>query len=117
MASTNSHSYPQHNNDPQDDPQDGPQNNNHLGNDPQNKDRAIVFDLAQCQDITSTFEQCFTSIYPFQTSILSDLNRLDFKNLQLAGVRTPVSQNIKEKLSYSEQMRRAGVWLAFVLQH
>ncbi|MCJ1424810.1 hypothetical protein MMC29_002698 [Sticta canariensis] len=89
MASTNSHSYPQDNNDPQDDPQDGPQNDNHLGNDHQTKDQTIVFDPAQGQDITSEFEQCFTSMYPFQTSILSNLNHLDFKNLQLAGFRTP----------------------------
>lgn len=36
-------------------------------------------------------------MYPFQASVMSNLNRLDFRNLQLAGIRTPISQQLQRK--------------------
>ena len=44
----------------------------------------------------SMFESYFTNDYPFQESMMKRLNRLDFKNLQLAGLRTPVSQELQK---------------------
>lgn len=87
--------------------QDGPQKNDPLGSDPQvdpqdgaqsqNNDALTVFDSAKVQDSTSRFERCLTTIYPSLTSVMSNLNRLDFKNLQLAGFRTPISRELQKK--------------------
>ena len=93
------------NNHPQDDPQDGCQHSNPSGNDSQsnlhdnlqNDEPTINLDTPQGEASMSDFEHYFTNIRCFQESVLSNLNRLDFKHLQLAGVRTPVSQKIQQK--------------------
>lgn len=76
-------------NDSQVDPQDGAQS--------QNNNPLTVFDPATGQDSTSRFERCFATIYPSLTSLMSKLNRLDFKNLQLAGFRALISREIQKK--------------------
>lgn len=89
----------------QNDPQDGCQHSNPLGydsqsnlqEDPQNDEPMLNLDTPQREAPMSDFEYCFTNVTDFQESVMSNLNRLDFKNLQLAGVRTPVSQNIQQK--------------------
>lgn len=48
-------------------------------------------------NFNSDLERHFTTIYPFRTSLMSYLNRLDFKNFQLAGIRTPVSQKFQRQ--------------------
>lgn len=57
----------------------------------QNNDPPTSSDSPQSQ------ECCFTTIYPFQISVMSNLNRMDFKNLQLAGIRTPISKQLQRK--------------------
>lgn len=42
-----------------------------------------------------SLEYCFISAYDVLTSVMSKLDRLDFKNLRLAGLRTPISQEIQ----------------------
>lgn len=60
-----------------------------------NSDALIGFDYSQRQDSISSFESYFTFEYPFQESVMSYLNRLDFNNLQLSGLRTPISQELR----------------------
>lgn len=64
---------------------------------PRNNDALTVIGPSQAQTSISTFEWCFTTMYPVQASIMSNLNRLDFKNLLLAGIRTPISQELRRK--------------------
>lgn len=68
-----------------------------LQGDPQSNDSLTGFNSPEGQDSRSDFEHYFTTVYSFQTSVMSNLNRLDFKNLQLAGVRTPISQQVQQK--------------------
>lgn len=49
------------------------------------------------QNFNSDLERHFSTVYPFRTALLSCLNRLDFKNFQLAGTRTPVSQELRRE--------------------
>ncbi|MCJ1262959.1 hypothetical protein MMC22_002829 [Lobaria immixta] len=84
-------------NDPQDDdPQNNPQNGSQ--NDPlhvpQNNNPVTALSLPQVQSFWG-FETLFTTMYPFQHRIMSHLNRLEFSNLQLAGIRTPISQALQ----------------------
>lgn len=95
---------PQNNDDPHDDSGNNPENNPH--NDPQkdpqdnlhlqNHDAIVAFNPPQGQSI-SDFERSFSTSYPIQCSLLSNLNRLDFKHLQLAGIRTPVGRGMRRK--------------------
>lgn len=48
--------------------------------------------------VTSDFQRLFAASYPFQTSVMSNLNRLDFRNLRLAGIRTSVSQRVQREI-------------------
>lgn len=70
-----------------------------LGSDPQNdpQNNTLIDGPPKGQDTTSDFEHQFNTSYPFQTSVMSNLNRLDFRNLRLAGIRTDVSQKIQQK--------------------
>ncbi|MCJ1267432.1 hypothetical protein MMC22_007317 [Lobaria immixta] len=61
----------------------------------QNNNALTVFNPPQGQGGMSMFESYFTSDYPFQKAMMKRLNRLDFKNLRLAGLRTPVSQELQ----------------------
>lgn len=100
---------PQHShsltNDLQDDSQDGPQDNDALANDLQgdpqegseSSNSLAGYAPQQGQNCTSWFEHHLTTSYEFQKSVLSHLNRLDFKHLQLAGIRTPVSLELQKK--------------------
>lgn len=90
-----------HENDPLD---NNPQNIDPLCNDPQDdsqdcfqNDPPTVFDPPQGEKSISNFERLFTSILPFQTSVMSNLDRLDFLNLRLAGVKTPISVQVQKK--------------------
>lgn len=87
MANPNPHDNNPLSNDPQDDQQDASQNNN----------APTINYPPQGQDATPDFECCFTTMYPFQESVMSNLNRLDFRHLQLAGIQTPISQQLQKK--------------------
>lgn len=75
---------------PQDDPQEGSSNGlqNHS---------TTVFDPPQSQRPMSGLESRVTNQYPVLISVLPNLNRMDFKNLQLAGIRTPVSEEVQRQ--------------------
>lgn len=45
----------------------------------------------------SRLDRYLTTSYPIQESVLSNLNRLDFRNLQLAGIRTPISRQVQRQ--------------------
>lgn len=45
----------------------------------------------------SKFEQMVTNNTPVQTSLIKNLTRWDFRNLQLAGVKIPVSREFQRK--------------------
>lgn len=66
-------------------------------NDDARNDSLVVVDALQNQNLASTFERLFTTIYPFQSGVMSNLSRLEFKNLLLAGVRTPISHQLQKK--------------------
>ncbi|MCJ1264849.1 hypothetical protein MMC22_004724 [Lobaria immixta] len=80
-----------HDEDPQDDSsldddsQNGPQNNAH--GHPQNNP-------PHAQHPISSLVLHFSTVKPFQEAVMLKLNRLDFKNLRLAGIRTPISQKL-----------------------
>ncbi|MCJ1427961.1 hypothetical protein MMC29_005868 [Sticta canariensis] len=80
-------------NNPEKKPQNDPQDD--LQDDLQNRDAIVVFDPPG-QSI-SDFERSFSTSYSIQSSLLSNLNRLDFKHLQLAGIRTPVGRGMRRK--------------------
>lgn len=94
--------------DMQDDPQDSSnsQSKDPLGDnlqddpqeDPGSNDSPIPFDPLRGQDSTSHFEHFFSAGYAVQKPVLSNLNRLDFKHLLLAGVRVPVSPELQMKI-------------------
>ncbi|MCJ1428512.1 hypothetical protein MMC29_006422 [Sticta canariensis] len=54
-------------------------------------------DPPMTQNFNSDLERHFTTIYPFRISLMLSLNRLDFKNIQLAGIRTPVSRELQRE--------------------
>lgn len=68
-------------------PQDGSQDDHQYNNSP----------ASRGQYSATGFERCFTTMYPFQASVMSNLNRSDFRNLRLAGVKTPISPQIQRK--------------------
>lgn len=72
---------------PEDDPQDDSENN----------DSRTIVDPQQVQGSTSIFERCFSTIYTFQSSVMSNLNRREFRHLQLAGVGTQISRQLQQK--------------------
>lgn len=84
--------------------------------DPQNAPTG--FDSPQSQGSTSDFEHCYTNIYFFQTSLMWNPNRLDFKTLQLAGVKTPISQTNSEKKNFlfPTKWRREAGDLTYLIQ-
>lgn len=45
----------------------------------------------------SKFEELITNNGPVQTSIIENLTRWDFRNLQVAGVRLPISRTVQRK--------------------
>lgn len=96
-------------NGPEKNPQDGSQSQR---DDAQKHDSITVFDPPRGQDFKSNFEHCFNNAYSFQTSMLSNLTRLDFKNLQLAGIRISVSREIQQKYllpsKCNEKLRTPG---------
>ncbi|MCJ1267273.1 hypothetical protein MMC22_007158 [Lobaria immixta] len=61
----------------------------------QNNNALTVFNPPQGGGGMSMFETYFTYDYPFQEAMMKRINRLDFKNLRLAGLRTPVSQELQ----------------------
>lgn len=86
-----------HDEDPQDDSsldddsQNGPQNNAHS---PPQNNPPMLFNPPQVQHPTSSLALHFSTVKPFQEAVMLKLNRLDFKNLRLAGIRTPISQKL-----------------------
>lgn len=92
----------------QDDPQDRlhPQNDDSLDDDlqnlpqedPKSNNALILFDPLHGQNPKSHFEHFLSFGYTVQQPMLSNLNRLDFKNLLLAGARVPVSQELQMKI-------------------
>ncbi|MCJ1427969.1 hypothetical protein MMC29_005876 [Sticta canariensis] len=73
-----------------------------LDNDPQdvlqdNHPRNNLPIVPQGPDLTSYFERCFTTVYPFQRTLILYLNRLDFKNLLLAGINISLSRQIQNR--------------------
>ncbi|MCJ1262348.1 hypothetical protein MMC22_002218 [Lobaria immixta] len=78
-----------------DDQNNAPQNHGAQNLGTQNNNALTVINPPQGQGGMSMFESYFTNDYPFQESMMNRLNRLDFKNLQLAGLRTPVSQELQ----------------------
>lgn len=53
--------------------------------------------VAPTQGQNWNLESIFTASYSIFTSVLTYLNRLDVKNLQLAGLRTPISREVRRK--------------------
>ena len=51
----------------------------------------------QVQNSALSLEYCLSTSYPILISVMSNLNRMDFKNLQLAGLHTPISQEARRK--------------------
>lgn len=84
------------NDDPQNDPQNFAQNGFEIIplNVSQNNSPATVLTLPQVQGFWG-FESLFSTVYPFQHRVMSHLNRLEFSKLQLAGIRTPISQELQ----------------------
>ncbi|MCJ1462917.1 hypothetical protein MMC07_001521 [Pseudocyphellaria aurata] len=75
---------------PQNDPQEGSSNGHQNGS-------TIVSDPSQSQFPMSALERRVTNQYPVLISVLPNLNRMDFRNLQLAGIRTPVSEEVQRQ--------------------
>lgn len=76
-------------NDLENTPPDGSQH------DPQHDNPPTGFEPPHGQYSATNFERCFTTMYPFQSSVMMNLDRSDFRNLRLAGVRTPISPQIQ----------------------
>lgn len=71
---------------------DGPQSDHSTQND------ALTAVISpQVQNSALSLEYCLSTSYPILTSVMSNLNRMDFKNLQLAGLHTPISQEARMK--------------------
>ena len=73
----------------------------HLGNDAQdpqedsqNSDSPTIYATPQNQGRLSAFEYSSTTLVPSRTSVIWNLN-LDFPNLRLADVRTPIDQHFQ----------------------
>lgn len=70
------------------------------GDDSQNgstNDATALINPLLVQNPRGSLERCLTISYAIQTSVMSNLNRLDFKNLLLAGLRTPISLETRRK--------------------
>ena len=64
---------------------------------PQNDHPSALSDAPKGQNLMLDSERYFKTIYNFQISLTLCLNRLDFKNLRLAGVITPISQELQRQ--------------------
>ena len=92
----------QNDNTKNDDEQDDNHENDDIQNDdPQNGDPQTtapdVFSFPHGHIPTSSLERCITTSYTILTSVLSNLNRWDFRNLQLAGIKTGISRPVQRK--------------------